>query len=855
MKLTKSELDKVRDIKGFPIAKDDDIIELSRPPYYTACPNPFVEDFIRENGTEYDEASDNYHREPFAADVSEGKHDPIYMAHSYHTKVPYKAIMRYILHYTEPGDIVLDGFCGTGMTGVAAQMCGNPDATFKMQLEHEMKDDHIKWGARKAILNDLSPAASFISYNYNAPVDVLKFSEEAKRILRLSRKDCGWMYETQHVNAFGNPEIGLGNKPIMGKINYTVWSDIVVCPSCSKELTYWDVAVDEDKGVVSDPFICPHCKGKFKKNDCERAFETIYDEAIQDTVRRVKSVPVMISYSVGRTRYKKRPDEYDIEIINKIDKMPFESFIPTDMLPHGFNTDQPMKSHEILRVHQFYTKRNALVLSNYWNSAKICEDKRISMYLRFLLTSVFSRSHKLNRYMPNHFRHVGPLSGTLYVPALQAEISILDLLEDKLARIVQAQSQNGKCLVTCESTSDMKNVPDNSIDYIFTDPPFGDNLNYSELNYLMEAWIGVKTNNNQEAVINPVQKKGLSDYQSIMYSCFKEYYRVLKPGRWITVEFHNSKNTVWNAITEALGMAGFIVANVDTIDKKKGTTKQLTYASAVKQDLVISAYKPKASFVRKFQENAGSVDMVWEFVRQHLSNVPVAPDSNHDGRIDMVAERQDYLLFDRMVAWHIMNGIPVPMDAHTFYEGLREHFIEREKMFFLSDQVNEYDEKRSRMDLDTQQLAFVVNDEKNAIGWLNYILGQGAKTYSEIQPMFLQELHQSKQEKMPDLLDILKENFVQDEKGAWYVPDLHNASDLAKIRRKALLKEFNDSCVPGKAKLKVFRMEAIRAGFDECWKNRDYRTIVSVGQKLPESALQEDSALLMYYDNASSRLQ
>jgi hypothetical protein len=43
-------------------------------------------------------------------------------------KVPHKAIMRYILHYTEPGDIVFDGFCGTGMTGVAAQMCGNPDA-------------------------------------------------------------------------------------------------------------------------------------------------------------------------------------------------------------------------------------------------------------------------------------------------------------------------------------------------------------------------------------------------------------------------------------------------------------------------------------------------------------------------------------------------------------------------------------------------------------------------------------------------------------------------------------------------------------------------------------------------------
>jgi hypothetical protein len=126
-KLTKEDIDRVRDIEGFPIAKDEDIIALSRPPYYTACPNPFIEDFIREHGTPYNEDTDDYHREPFSADISEGKNDPIYMAHTYHTKVPYKAIVRYILHYTNPGDIVFDGFCGTGMTGVAAQMCEFPE--------------------------------------------------------------------------------------------------------------------------------------------------------------------------------------------------------------------------------------------------------------------------------------------------------------------------------------------------------------------------------------------------------------------------------------------------------------------------------------------------------------------------------------------------------------------------------------------------------------------------------------------------------------------------------------------------------------------------------------------------------
>src|ERR1035438_8594279 len=114
-----------RAIPGFPMGTDDDILALSDPSYYTACPNPFIEDFFLTNGTPYTLKTDKYHREPFAADVSEGKNDPIYNAHSYHTKVPHKAIMRYILHYTEPGDVVFDGFCGTGMTGVAAQMCSD----------------------------------------------------------------------------------------------------------------------------------------------------------------------------------------------------------------------------------------------------------------------------------------------------------------------------------------------------------------------------------------------------------------------------------------------------------------------------------------------------------------------------------------------------------------------------------------------------------------------------------------------------------------------------------------------------------------------------------------------------------
>lgn len=858
MKLTKQDIDKVRHIEGFPIARDEDIIAISRPPYYTACPNPFIEDFIRENGTPYDEATDDYHREPFAADVSEGKNDPIYNAHSYHTKVPHKAIMRYILHYTKPGDIVFDGFCGTGMTGVAAQMCGNPDPQFRAEIEQELGSD-VQWGLRKAVLNDLAPAATFIAYNYNMPVDMAAYTEAAKRILEECESECGWMYQTQHTGEDGQPIMGIEGTPILGQIDFTVWSDVFICPSCSKEFVFWNVAADKADGTVKDEFVCPHCGSKLSKRDCEHAQESYYDEFLNRTVTMAKQVPVSIIYSVGKKRYEKAPDTFDFQILERIQSLKCPYRVPTNEMPAGYNTEQPKRSHGICHVHQFYTKRNLYVLASFGDKVMKTAPELRPFLMQFLIGSlrILSKQAKHNKERRTATAGLGwvnaGLMGTLYVSSCPAEQSVLFFMSKKVNKLVPINNCDGAVCLTTGSCFDVP-LPEASVDYIFTDPPFGANLNYSELSFIWEAWLNVFTDNRNEAIMNQVQKKGLQEYQELMERCFHKYYQVLKPGHWMTVEFHNSQNAVWNAIQEAMLRAGFIVADVRTLDKKIGSFKQVTTTAAVKQDLVISAYKPKESFVREFHAHAGDPEMAWAFVRQHLRNVPIVADGNRDGKLDLIAERQDYLLFDRMVAWHIMKGIPVPMDAHTFYDGLRQRFLQRDGMFFLPDQVNEYDEKRAHMELDVQQLSFVVTDEKNAIAWLNYILRDGPKTYQEIQPVYLQELHQSKQEKMPELLDMLRENFVQDEKGAWYVPDLSNAADLARIRRKALLKEFYDSCVPGKAKLKVFRMEAIRAGFDECWKARDFKTIVAVGEKLPEAVLQEDPALLMYYDNACARV-
>ena len=213
---------------------------MSDPPYYTACPNPFLRDILTTWGSTYEPAED-YDRKPFQTDISEGKTDPIYTAHSYHTKIPHRAIMRYILHFTKPGDVVLDAFCGSGQTGVAAQACALPDLATKAAIEAEMGKG-VAWGRRRCVLSDLAPAATFIAQNYNHPPPPEQFAAHFRPLLsRLERETAG-LYD------------GAGPR-----FNYGIWTDCFTCPECTTEFAFWDGAVDEAAGTVEPEFPCPNC--------------------------------------------------------------------------------------------------------------------------------------------------------------------------------------------------------------------------------------------------------------------------------------------------------------------------------------------------------------------------------------------------------------------------------------------------------------------------------------------------------------------------------------------------------------------------------------------------------------------
>lgn len=407
------------------------------------------------------------------------------------------------------------------------------------------------------------------------------------------------------------------------------------------------------------------------------------------------------------------------------------------------------------------------------------------------------------------------------------------------------------------------------------------------MNFLVESFHGVTTQQKPEAVMSNSQKKDLLDYYRLMKMCFSEYYRILKPGRWMTVVFSNTQASVWNSLQTSLQEAGFVVANVSALDKKQGSFNAVTTAMAVKQDLAISVYKPDEGLEKRFEKQAAS-ESVWDFVQAHLRQLPVAKKKLIE--LEYIVERDPRILFDRTIAWFIRHNAPVPLSSQEFQEGLRSLFHERDGMVFLSSQVAEYDRKRAQVSQAPQMEMFIA-DERSAIDWLTDFLKKRPSTYQEVHPEFMTQLGAGwkKHETRPELAELLEDNFLRFDgvgdvpsqihnylstnfhdlrnleksdlrlqlkaKDRWYVPDPSKAKDLEQKRERSLLKEFEGyKFAPGR-RLKEFRLEVLRAGFKTAWSVKDYNTIIGIAQKIPEDALQEDEKLLLWYDQALTRTE
>lgn len=582
------------------------------------------------------------------AHIRAGKNTLVYNVHSYSTKVPYQAITPFIARFTNPGELVLDPFAGSGMTGVAALLLG-----------------------RRARLSDIAPAAIHIARNYVISCDASRFLAAARRIEDEVGAELGHLYETSCDRCNGP-----------ATIEYTVWSDIFSC-RCGAEISYWHAAVDVENGTVRPRLTCAVCGTSSRK---------------RDLVWR-RATPVSTKYSCrtacGRMVERAASDR-EISLIRETEPEAITDWYPTA----SFGPEREMwrKSHEVMgitSVDGFYTHRNLRALALLWRRLNEENDDRIRAALRFAFTAIVNRASR--RYQWNAKRPTNVQTGTLYISSLNYEWNILSLFRRKVRDIHSYYAAHpsfpASAEVIRESATLLAGIPDDSVDYVFTDPPFGANIYYADCALLWEAWLGEYTDPRDEILIHTKQRgrggNDLSDYKRLMTQAFTRMRQVLKPGHMASVVFHSSHADVWRSVQDAVNNAGFELHSTAALDKGQPSIKGLKgqrgteHVAAV--DVILNLQKPLGA---RRSSNGALQDrdvraLVLETLADHLASLPTrigadpATYSNEMRRLQHLHTLAVRTLLDR--------NVPFRDVSVAFVEELCEaHFIRRGDYWYLT---------------------------------------------------------------------------------------------------------------------------------------------------------------------------
>lgn len=466
----------------------------------------------------------------FTRSVRASRATPIYGVHAYHTKVPPEVIVPYLEHYAPPGGVCLDPFAGSGMTGIAAALSG-----------------------RRAILNDLSPAATHIAANYTTPCDAGAFTRSVQALLEWAEPQIAPLYAVSCPTC-GGP----------ATTEYVVWSDIRGCPRCKAPVVVWE---SFSRGGSVRAQRCPSCAHEFDKNSAR----VVGEQAVE--------VNLSCRSCRGRAAIATRPEDLALTARRR-SEVPY--WYPE--VPFGPDWEMWRGGHRelgIAEVADFWSNRNLSALSILFEGRLRESDDRLRSALLFAFTAIVNRASR--RYQWNAKRPTNVLGGTLYIASLRYEFNVLSLFRRKVAAITNYYRSvpltAGAVVVTQGSATDLRHIPDGTIDYCFTDPPFGANIYYADASLMWESWLGRFTDRSLEAVVSRRRAgKGLSDYQDLMGRSFAEIRRCLRPGGMATVVFQNTDEAVWRAIQDAALDAGLHLLAASTLHKSQPSFKGIKAA-------------------------------------------------------------------------------------------------------------------------------------------------------------------------------------------------------------------------------------------------------------------------------------
>lgn len=642
--------------------------------YYSSGPNPNLSRFVEEHATPYDPEHDDYHVPPFDQPITTTKTTDIYNMHRYWSKKPHDAIREYIKHYTKPGDLVLDPFCGSGGTALAALMEG-----------------------RAAITIDLSPAATFITKNYCAPVDVDELQRAFEELQHKVKPEMDWLYETRCDRCDGRAATA-----------YTVYSYVFQCPRCLEKVALFDCPEAQSQTTAGKPkniHICPYCQGRG------------HEEEIKTSGLRFDPVPVLVSYLCeegckprrAERRHndadeKKRAyfEQYDLGKLREIEAKPIPYWYPPHRMMNIESNTEPWGdkwragTSNFRTVAALYNKRNLWALSCMMNAA--CGAKNDS--IKFATVSLSLGLSRMCQYDPKWSFPYPLASGTYYVPQISKEMNVLLGVSSKLRGTLVPgwssimESVRGEypslwpITISTQSATDMNSISNDCLDFIFTDPPYGNNIQYGELNFVWESWLNFNTNwLDQEIIVNRTRGKTDRNWADMMRQALQECFRVLKPGRWLALCYHDTSEGTWQLLQDVVAEIGFISEiseNVLFIDTETKSFNQYTADKVTKRDLVINFRKPRPDELAPSAILTGEEDAATftEKARLILSESLEA----HPGS---TADR----LYDNLVSRMVRRG---EFQRHNFDELLRSVAEEVNGRWYLLDTAGLVDEAESK---------------------------------------------------------------------------------------------------------------------------------------------------------------
>jgi len=701
--------------------------------YYSSGPNPNLRKFVEEHATPYDPEHDDYNVPPFDQPITTTKATAIYNMHTYWSKKPHDAIQQYIRHYTKPGDLVLDPFCGSGGTALAALMEG-----------------------RAAIAIDLSPAATFITKNYCTPVDVDELQAAFEELKARVKPEMDWLYETRCDRCDGRATTA-----------YTVYSYVFECPKCGGRTPLFDCPEVQVAGKDDKPRsinVCPQCHAR-KAGDPEE-----YEISTRSS-QRFDPVPVLVSYLCEEgckpqrdERRHNDPDpkkrayfeKYDLQKILEINDAPISYWYPNVQFPKDFSRwKSDLQKNGIENVKDLFYKRNLMALSLAYHTAHELKQDAILMALNAILLAMSRmQGYVEDPRFPNQL-----LRGTYYVPPVGREYNVITWLEGKISNLIRGYEKlnnliiSPDILISTSSATSQPNFPNDSVDYIFTDPPYSGSIQYGELNFVWEAWLKQNTDwYEKEIIVNESRGKTDLDWAELMRFSLSECYRVLKPGRWISLCYHDTSEGTWQLLQDIVAENGFISEQTNNtlfIDASQKSFNQLTADKVTKRDLVINFRKPRPGEVAAKVVLTGEEDATSFFEKARAILIEAL--EAHPGS---TADR----LYDELVSRMVRRG---EFQRHNFDELLRSVAEPVENRWYLLDTAGQVDEAEGK-----KESAAAQRLEAFMQRWLREHPGESGVHYSDLFEQYLPISDKPRRL----LQEWLPEFFFKTAEGTWRPP-------------------------------------------------------------------------------------